>query len=124
MKIYFALVGCLILSLGIYLLYRRITFLKKAQSIEGKVISYEARRHKQGYIYHPVIQFHVEQNIYSFTSPAGSGWKQYPEGQAVPVRYHLDNPQNAFIDSFLHFWAAPVGCMVLGIAGVAVIFVK
>ena len=122
MKVYFLIVSTLILVLGFYLLYRRLRFINKSQLMEGEIISYEARRLKQGYVYHPVVTFSVEQQTYTFTSPAGSGWKQYADGQTVSVRYSPEHPSDAFIDSFLHFWAAPVGCIVLGSAGIAVVF--
>ncbi len=124
MKVYFFIVGILILCLGLYLLYRRLSFLKKSQLTEGQIISYEARKIKQGYVYHPIVSFNLEQAVYTFISPAARGWKQYPEGHLVPVRYLPEKPQEAFINSFLHFWAAPLGCMVLGCAGIAVMFVK
>jgi Protein of unknown function (DUF3592) len=124
MKVYFLIVGSLVFLLGIYLLYRRIYFLIHSQSILGKVISYEARTFDDSQVFYPVITFMLGNNQeYTFTSVAGSGQKQYPEGHVVTVRYLPEKPQDAFINSFLHFWAAPVGCIVLGSAGIAVLFV-
>ncbi len=125
MKIYFVIVGILIFLLGLYLLYRRFYFLKHSKLAEGKILSYEQRKFDNSIVYHPVITFKLEDgHISTFTSVAGSGWKQFPEGQTISVRYLPEKPQEAFINSFLHFWAAPVGCMVLGSAGITVMFVN
>jgi hypothetical protein len=106
MKVYFLIVGILITLVGLYLLYRRIYFLLHAQSAKGKVVSYEVRSFDDdSQDFYPVIRFSLE------------------DGQEVPILYLPSRPQDAFIHSFLHFWAAPLGFLVLGSAGIATMFV-
>jgi hypothetical protein len=125
MKVYFLIVGILITLVGLYLLYRRIYFLLHAQSAKGKVVSYEVRSFDDdSQDFYPVIRFSLEDGQeYTFTSVAALNKKQYPEGQEVPILYLPSRPQDAFIHSFLHFWAAPLGFLVLGSAGIATMFV-
>ena len=40
-------------------------------------------------------------------------------GATVRVRYLPSNPTVAYIQSFLHMWAAPVACALLGIGALA-----
>jgi hypothetical protein len=124
MKMYFFIVGSLIALVGFYLLYRRIYLLLHGQSTLGTVMSYEVRSLDDSQSFHPIIRFNLEDGQeYTFTSVAALSTKQYPEGQEVPIRYLSSRPQEAFISSFLHFWAAPVACLVLGGAGIAVMFI-
>ena len=74
MKVYFVIVGMLIFLLGLYLLYRRIYFLKHSALAEGKIVSYERRTLDGTRAYHPIIRFTLENgHVFTFTSVAGSG---------------------------------------------------
>jgi hypothetical protein len=124
-RLYCALVGSVLLAVGFYLLYRRLVLFKHSSLVEGVVVSYEGRDNDGGKIYHPIVNFTAtDGKAYEFVSVAGSGSRPHLGSHPVQVRYNPNHPKEAFIDSFLHFWAAPLGCIVLGVAGVAVVFVK
>jgi Protein of unknown function (DUF3592) len=124
MRFYFAFIGTLLLGLGFYLLYRRLILFKHSSLAEGTLKSYEAREN-DGTYYHLVVAFTSQDgNQYEFVSVAGSGSRPYPEGHRLRVRYNSLNPKEAFIDSFLHFWAGPLAFIVLGIGGFVAVLVK
>jgi hypothetical protein len=125
LRIYFLVVGSLILVWGFWLLYRRLALLTHSKLAKGVVTSYQVRESDGTKVYLPVVSFIADDShTYEFTSVAGGNSRPHPEGHSVPVRYNPTRPNEAFIDSFLHFWAAPLACIVLGVAGVAVIFVR
>ena len=118
MRAYLGLVGSVLLAAGAWLLFRRIALRLRSAVTQGVIITYETRRTEDGEVYLPVVSFQVEGGgAHQFTSVAGSD-RRPTVGSSVAVRYNRVNPADALIDSFLHYWAAPLGLLVLGAAGV------
>ena len=56
----------------------------------------------------------------TFESEMGLGGEAYRIGSALPVRYRLDHPETAEVDSFMALWGAPLAFAVLGIVFLAI----
>lgn len=56
----------------------------------------------------PVVDFHVNGNVYTFEGDTASDPPAYRVGQQVDVRYDPNNPNTAQIDSWFERWAFPV----------------
>jgi hypothetical protein len=124
-RLYFILVGSILLLLGLYFLYRRLLLFKNSCLVEGLVVSYLTRDDDGTTIYYPKVGFTANDGkIYEFVAEAGNSSRPRLESHPVRVRYNPNHPKEAFIDSFLHFWAGPLAFIVLGVASVAVMFVK
>jgi hypothetical protein len=120
-RIYFAVVGIALSILGIVLLYRRLRLLKRSSFATGKLVSYLVKSGSEPYqkYYHPIVTFQDSRgNDHTFTSVAGYDFEKYPQGKDLRIRYDASNPDDAFIDSFLHFWSAPFAVILLGIGGI------
>lgn len=117
MRTYFLLVGIVLLVGAAWLAWRRAVVAWRGEAAVGQVVAFEERRgmeHERHYV--PVVSFRDRRgNPHRFTSPAGSADRRPPIGSVVTVRYLPDAPEQAFIVSFLHMWAAPAGMLVLGL---------
>ncbi len=123
METYLTVVGIAFLILAAVLLVRRLSALMRGASALGSVQGHEMRRLEEEVYYHPVVEFtdgagHRQR----FTSVAGRSRKTPVVGTTVRVRYLPDDPTVAYIQSFLHMWAAPLVCAVLGVAALAVLW--
>jgi hypothetical protein len=120
MRTYFLAVGLIFLALALSLLVRRLAVLLHGVSVAGRVEGHEKRTLDDAAFFVPIVSF-VDQSEHShqFTSVAGSSSKYPPVGAEVRVRYLRANPNVAFIESFLHMWAAPVACAALGLGALA-----
>lgn len=65
----------------------------------------------------PIVEFRDSRGTpHRFTSVAGRSSATPVVGTAVSVRYLPGNPEVAYIQTFLHMWAAPLAFAVLGAA--------
>lgn len=118
MTIYLTLVGGTCLAAAAVLLALRLRVRFFGATATGCVVGHEARIFDDSTAHHPVVMFiDAEGKERRFTSVAGGGWPRPAPGAAVQVRYLPVDPGRAYIDSFLHMWAAPLAFAVLGIAG-------
>ncbi|MBC5783149.1 DUF3592 domain-containing protein [Ramlibacter sp. USB13] len=116
MKTYFGLLAILFLVGGAWLLVRRLAVAWRGVPAVGQVVAFEERRAEQQVHYLPVVSFRDQRGLaHCFTSPAGSADREPAIGSIVPVRYLPDAPEQVFIVSSLHMWAAPAGFFVLGL---------
>jgi hypothetical protein len=93
--------------------------------VQGKVVGHEAREIDDTKSYLPVVIFHDQTGTeFRFTSVAGRSTRQPEIGAEVPVRYLPSDPRIAYVGTFLYMWAAPLGTMVLGLAGIAALWVS
>ena len=123
MRFYFVAVGTALIAISIYLFVRRLIALLFGMSTVGRVEGHFANSSDDSIAYQPIVTF-VDSNghTHRFTSPAG-GSSRYPAvGAEVRVHYLSSNPEIAYIHSFLHMWAAPLGCAILGLAALAVLW--
>jgi hypothetical protein len=123
LKLYFLMMGISLLVLGFILFYRRLVAWKGVTAV-GHVAGHELRTIDDSTTYLPIIVFFDQQGKeIRFTSVAG-GSAQNPKIETeVRVCYLRSNPEIAYINSFLHMWAAPVACAILGLAAFAAIWV-
>ena len=122
-KTYFLVVGITLLVLAAVLFYRRLLAVLQGVSAIGRIVDHEARTVDDSTTYLPVVEFlDLQGKQIRFTSVAG-GTERHPKvGAEVTVRYLRTNPKIVYIQSFLHLWAAPVGCAVLGFTAIAALW--
>ena len=85
----------------------------------GTVVGHEVREIDDSQAFLPVVVFRDAAGVETrFTSIAGGSSRGPIIGTAVRVRYNPCKPDQAYISSFLHMWAAPLA---LGLLGVAVL---
>lgn len=124
MRVYFAVVGATLLLAALWLLLRRVGLLLWGACTMGRIDSYTRSTIDDSEYFLPCVRFvDMHGKSHTFTATAGHPSKTQPEGAMVRVRYRRDDPTQACIDSPLHMWGAVVGCAVLGIAGIAALWV-
>lgn len=123
MNAYLTLIGVGFLILAAVLLVRRWSALWHGASAVGSVQGHEVRTTDEEVYYLPVVEFTDSTgHRHRFTSVAGGSSRTPVVGTRVRVRYLPSDPKVAYIESFLHMWAAPLGCAVLGVAALAVLW--
>jgi hypothetical protein len=122
-KTYLVVVGLVLLLLAVVLFVRRVSALLRGASAVGRVQGHEARTSDDIVAYFPIIEFADSKgDLRRFTSVAGGSSKNPGVGTTVRVRYLRSNPRVAYIQSFLHMWAAPSACAALGLGALAVLW--
>ena len=117
MRLYFGIVAALLIVGAIWLFVRRCLVAARGVSVSGQVVAHETRQDEDTLYYLPVIVFTDHRgNQHTFTAVAGRAQPNPRVGAAVTVRYLPENPSMAYVVSFLHMWAAPIGLFVLGAA--------
>ena len=123
MKTYLAAVGIAMLILAAVLFVRRLSALLRGASALGRVQGHEVRTTDEEVSYLPIVEFTDSRgHLHRFTSVAGGSSRTPVVGATVRVRYLPSNPTVAYIQSFLHMWAAPLACAVLGVGALAVLW--
>jgi hypothetical protein len=114
-RVYFAVLAIVFIVGALWLAARRWSVAVGGATVAGKVVAFESRE-DDGSFYLPVVTFTDHQGkSHRFTSVAGGTEQRPPIGSKVTVRYLPANPKQAFIASFLHMWAAPLGMLALGV---------
>lgn len=120
MRLYFAIVGALLIAVAAWLFVRRLAVAARGVSVTGHVVAHETREDDGSFHYLPVVSFTDHRGTQRrFTSVAGGSQPSPPIGTAVTVRFLPEDPSMVYVVSFLHMWAAPVAMFVLGAAVVA-----
>lgn len=121
MKAYLTALGTALLVLAVVLFVRRLSAALRGASALGCVRGHEERESEDGVSYLPIVEFtDAAGNVHRFTSVAGRADRTPAVGAVVRVRYLPSDPKVAYLQSFLHMWAAPLACAVLGAAALAV----
>lgn len=121
MKAYFTLIGFALLALAAYLFIRRLSTQLLGSATVGRVVGHESRTDDDAVFYLPIVEFVDSRGkVHRFTSVAGGSSQSPAVGATVSIRYLQENPGVAYIQSFLHMWAAPLACAVLGVGAFAV----
>jgi hypothetical protein len=116
MRLYLALLAAALIAGAAGLFVRRWAVVAGGASATGKVVDFETREDEGTLHYLPVVVFaDREGRTHRFTSVAGGARPRPPRGSLVTVRYRPEHPDQAYIASFLHLWAAPLGMLVLGL---------
>ena len=120
MKAYLAFIGLTFVGTACYLLSRRLSTQLHGHGTSGRVVGHESRTDEGAVFYLPVVEFADAQGVvHRFTSVAGRSRRSPAVGARVRVRYLREDPGVAYIQSFLHMWAAPLAFAVLGIGALA-----
>lgn len=115
MSAYLTFTGIALLAFAAFLFVRRLSALLRGSATVGRVVGHESRTDEDTTSYLPIIEFtDARGTVHRFTSVAGGSTQLPAVGASVRVRYLPDNPKVAYIQSFLHMWAAPLACAVLG----------
>jgi hypothetical protein len=123
LKAYLIIVGIVLLGLALALFYRRLSVMMRGISVIGRVVAHEVSTIDESTSYLPVVEFIDKQGtLHRLTSGAGWNDPRPKIGAEVTVCYLQADPNKAYIQSFLHLWAAPVACAVLGLAAFAAIW--
>jgi hypothetical protein len=114
---YFLITGIALLTLAAALFFRRMRAALHGVTVTGRVRAHSTSTMDEGTAYLPVVEF-TDANgaVHRFTSVAGRSARIPGVGAEIAVRYLPSNPKIAYIQSFLHMWAAPVACAALGFA--------
>jgi len=124
LKTYFVVIGILCLALAAWLVARRLRVCFSGVTTSGRIFLYEKREMDDTTSFHPLIVFSdANGQQHQFTSVAGYSDRKPSEGTEVRISYLPSDPKLAYIATFLHMWAAPLALVVLGCAGVAVLWV-
>jgi Protein of unknown function (DUF3592) len=116
LRTYFAIVGVACIAGALWLCARRLSLLISGISTVGRIEAFETREDEGSLFYLPVVSFtDTLGRAHRFTAVAGRSTQTPRIGTLVRVRYLRENPDTAFIMSFLHMWAAPLGLTVLGV---------
>ena len=114
MKTYLTFIGFAFLALAACLFIRRLSTRLHGGASVGRVVGHESRTDDDAVFYLPIVEFADSRGtVHRFTSVAGGSSQSPAVGATVRVRYLPENPSVAYIQSFLHMWAAPL-CAVLG----------
>lgn len=115
MKVYLSFIGLALLALAAYLFARRLSTLLHGRVAVGRVVGHESRKDDESICYLPIVEFtDARGTTRRFTSVAGGSTQSPAVGASVRVVYRTENPKVAYVQSFLHMWAAPLACAVLG----------
>lgn len=122
-------IGLVLVIVGAVWGWSSWSFTLRTKPATGKIEGYEARESttrrngvtKKKIVNYPVFSFKGEKGAeHKVTAGAGQSKSTYAIGEAVPVLYSPENPQEARINNFAQMWMGPVaigvmGCMFLGI---------
>ncbi|MBU0679302.1 MAG: DUF3592 domain-containing protein [Verrucomicrobia bacterium] len=103
----FLLVGLLFLVVGCVLYVRTDEFLRDSAQADGVVRDLVLRRSSgtSSGTYYPVVEFTTPNGeTVEFVNSVGSQPPSYRKGEEVGVRYDVENPYKARIDSFVSNW--------------------
>ncbi|GAB3551857.1 DUF3592 domain-containing protein [Spirosoma fluminis] len=119
--------------LGGYISYRNTRrWLANTAEVTGKVVSFTSKRsidtfnrdrNRSQTMYYPTVRYQTtDGQTVTFTSSVGSSSPAYQKGQDVPVRYNLDNRQDAEISAFVALWLVPLVLTSIGALALVAFF--
>jgi len=107
-------------ALAAVLVWHRLGAVLSGGVAEGVVVEHDRREIDDSIGFYPVVSFLDHDGKHQrFTSRAGWNTRRPAVGSTVRVRYLRSNPKVAYIQSFLHLWAAPVALVALAAAALA-----
>lgn len=88
--------------------WRLMVFLSGGRAV-GQVVGHEERHIDDSFSFHPVFAFLDHAGVQRrITSKAGWSAPRPPIGTKVQIRYHRQNPELAYIDTFYQLWFWPL----------------
>lgn len=122
-QIYFFVMGLLSLGGGFWLLLRRWRLFCVGNRATGRIIDYTERRDLESGepVFDKIIGFTTtDGRDIRFSNNLGLVGRKPQIGHSLLVIYHPEQPETAFVLSFVGFWAAPLALLVLGVGGLLV----
>ena len=92
---------------GVYASYSSWKFQTGGETTTGTVTRLNVVRTSEGSGYAPVVEYQVASRSYSFESDSVSDPPDYEPGEQVNVRYLIEDPATARIDSWTQHWLFP-----------------
>lgn len=112
--------GLALLALGLALGWRRAELRLRGERATGELVrwSREPSRAEPWRVYdHPVVRFpDTRGRLVEHRSATGGFPRLWPVGARLEVRFMPGDPRRAEIAAPLHFWAAPAGVTLFGLA--------
>ena len=115
-----ALIGLALLGLGSLFLLPSVAYIASGQPTEGIIVKVASRPGPKGTMYTPVVAYIVDSEEYIVSSSTSSSWNSYHVGEAVPVLYFADDPEQAVIGDFQQLYLLPC---VFGVPGLVLTIV-
>jgi hypothetical protein len=112
--------GTALLALGLVLGWRRAELRVRGERVTGELVrwSRERDRSEPWRVYdHPVVRFPgPDGRLIEHRSATGGFPRVWPVGTRLDVRFMTHDPRRAEIAAPPHFWAAPAGVTLFGLA--------
>ena len=105
-------------SVGIFFAISHFKFIDSAEQTTGIVIEVVSKRTAKGTkLYHPIVRYQPKEygSSIEFIAKPGLWSGLYTIGEEVIVAYHMDNPQEAKINSFWMMWFLPLITVLFGL---------
>jgi hypothetical protein len=97
---------------------RRRAFIQGSATAPGVIVALREERDGQdtSNVRYAGVRFRTTSGRdVTFESAMGLGGEAFKVGSALPVRYRVDHPEAAEVDSFMALWGGPLAFAVLGI---------
>lgn len=111
----------IVAGIGIMVLLRHLSFMRRAEVTQGEIVEYRQRtdyRQRRGQsgsrmarYYFPVVRYSTPDGVREVHSNVGTSWKSHREGSVVDVFYLRDRPENFKLKSVADtlFFVIPTG---------------
>ncbi len=103
--LFFAGVGAILLSIGIYIFINQSSQIEKSILVEGVVVSNPAQ---------PTIQYEYQGQTYTYYSSVSSNPPSYVIGERVEIYIDTENPNNAIVNTITDRWFAILLLSIMG----------
>jgi hypothetical protein len=105
MHFYLIFWGMFLIALSIWLIKRRVTIMRTGGRAQGHIIGHKERVGADSTHFSPMFAFVDHNGVQRhIVSDAESNTPHPKIGAIVDIRYHQQNPEQAFIYSFYPFW--------------------
>ena len=120
----FIILVTLFVIFNLYILTKKILFLKRTVPTTGVVKKVGSESSDNGAsVYFQNIEFNtVQGNTFTVSSAMGSGSDKDTEGNIVNILYNPDDPKDAVINDFKNIWAFESIVLLIGSIGLFVYF--
>lgn len=110
----FTLIGLAMMLLGGYLAYKNSEIEKNGVITTGRIVDLEESRAENSRTYCPVVEYTVDNDVYTLTSSFCSSGYANSVDDTVDVIYLPTNPNDATIYSFDAFYGSAIAIFVMG----------
>ena len=110
-------IGIIICAVSLHLLYRKILFLFRSETVKGKVINLNRIDDlAEDPRFSPRVEFiDLNGSRVVFNSRVSRGLSPFSIGDTVNVRYSRELPEKAYIVNFIELFFLELGLLILGL---------